>query len=308
MDKISLKAYGKINLALNVGKTRPDGFHDVAMILQSIDLYDEITIEKSDAFRVEVSFDPQILPKNEKPDQLRQGALSNEVPEDERNLAIKAAKLMAKKYGLCPVAIRLVKHIPVAAGLGGGSTDAAGVITGMNQLFALDLSEEEMCKVGEQIGSDVPFCIRGGCCLATGRGEILSPVESVHGLPLVLVKPEFGISTPWSYKSFSPKDNPEADLKKLILVMKEEGSIHSVAANMAPCMKNQLAKAALEAYPVLGEILEQLKEEGALFAMMTGSGPTLFGIFATQEDADKAAASMRAKLPISYCTLSTKTL
>ena len=308
MDKISVKAYGKINLSLNVGATRPDGYHDVAMILQSIDLYDEITITKSDVFRVEVSIDPQIAPKKETIVLAQHGALSNDVPEDERNLAMKAAKLMAEKYDLCPVAIRLSKHIPIAAGLGGGSTDAAGVIIGMNQLFALGLSKEEMCKVGEQIGSDVPFCVLGGCCLATGRGEILSPVESVHGLPLVLVKPEFGISTPWSYKAFSPVNNPEADLKKLISVMKEEGQVRDLADKMAPVMKNQLAKAALEAYPILGEILEKLKEEGALLTMMTGSGPTLFGIFESNEKAEKAAAALRAKLPISYCTLSTKTL
>ncbi|MCR4712680.1 MAG: 4-(cytidine 5'-diphospho)-2-C-methyl-D-erythritol kinase [Clostridia bacterium] len=305
MESITLKAYGKVNLALNVGKTRPDGYHDVAMILQSIDLYDEITVEKSDAFSLKIT--------------------SGDLPEDDRNLAMRAAKLMAKTYQLTPVAILLTKHIPIAAGLGGGSTDAAGVIKAMNELFGLGLTLEELCWVGEQIGSDVPFLIAGGCCLASGRGEILKPIPDVKGLPMVLVKPEFGILTPWSYKAFSPENNPRSDLEAFVRLLEEMSAAAGDGADptanapvtekrlekvrkMASLMKNQLAKAALEAYPVLGEILEKLEEQGALATMMTGSGPTLFGIFESEESADKAAEVLKKELPIHYCTLRTKSI
>ena len=319
MDSVLIKAFGKVNLALNVGDTRPDGFHEVAMILQSVDLYDEIELTKADTEKVKILVDPAI-----------QKSMGGEtLPVDEGNLAVKAMRLMQERFHLPKVQLRLVKHIPIAAGMAGGSTDAAGVLKGMNELFSLGLSTKDLCTLAAELGSDVPFCVQGGCCLAEGRGEILTPIQGLKEVPLVLIKPDFGISTPWSYRSFSPENNPQADITALVealaaaageeAIRKEAVVGHEDAAakeekakenliRAISLMQNQLAKAALEAHPVIETLLKDLLEEGALGAIMTGSGPTVFGIFDSMEQAKTAARSLQTKLPISYCTLTAKTV
>ena len=193
------RAYGKINLALNVGDTREDGFHDVTMIMQHVSIWDEITLDKRDDAEITLECNLPFLGANEK------------------NIAYRAGQLMQQTYGTGGFHIRLYKKIPIAAGMAGGSADAAAVIKGVNRLFDLGLGMDEMMKLGAQIGSDVPFCLLGGTCLATGRGEKLQRIMPMRETHVALVKPNFGISTPWSYAQFDKQENlKQADIPAMI--------------------------------------------------------------------------------------------
>lgn len=273
------KARAKINLTLEVGKAREDGYHEVSMLMQSLRLWDdvELFLGKEDENTVECN-----------------------IPffkADEKNIAFRALTMMQEKFGLDrPVHMRLYKKIPIAAGLAGGSTDAAAAIRGMNKLFHLGLSTEELMRIGGEIGSDVPFCILGGTCLATGRGEKVKPVIALPTTYVVLIKPDFSISTPWSYKKFDeegPQQRP--DLDRMLRVI-ASGNIKGMQAEMI----NMLEAPAAREYPVILELKERLCAEGADAAAMSGSGPTVFGIFKSEEKAKAAYLRIRSAAPYRY--------
>lgn len=279
------RAYGKINLALNVGDTREDGFHDVTMIMQHVSIWDEITLDMRDDASITLECNLPFLGANEK------------------NIAYRAGQLMQQTYGTGGFHIRLYKKIPIAAGMAGGSADAAAVIKGVNRLFDLGLNMEEMMKLGAQIGSDVPFCLLGGTCLATGRGEKLQRIMPMRETHVALVKPNFGISTPWSYAQFDKQENlKQADIPAMIQAI-GKGDLKEICSLMV----NQLEPAAVAEYPVIAEIEKDLLEMGAVGAMMTGSGPTVFGLFEKYETAREAVRRCKAKYPwkyqVTYCRI-----
>lgn len=262
------RAYAKVNLALNVGGMRADGYHEVTMILQQVDVWDEIDMYKRPRFEASMECNLPYLVK------------------DERNLAVKAVRLLQKTYGIGGVHLRIFKKIPVAAGMAGGSADAAAVLRGASRLYGLRLPEERLMKLAEQLGSDVPYCVIGGTCLAEGRGEKLTRIDPFPEALCILVKPNFGISTPWSYQQYHvTPDNPPADIDGMIEAMKASDLVRC-----ASMMRNQLEKTAVERYPVLARIEGMLTDLGALGVRMTGSGPTVFGIF---DDALKAQQALQ---------------
>lgn len=276
------KAYGKINLALNVGAVRDDGFHEVTMIMQHVSVWDEITLLRRNDQAITLECNLPFLGANEK------------------NIAYRTAMMMQERYGLGGFHIRLFKKIPIAAGMAGGSADAAAVIRAVNRLFGLGLSMDAMMQLGAELGSDIPFCLLGGTCLATGRGEKLKRISSMPETHLALVKPNFGISTPWSYAQLDARRSAQrAEQKADIPAMLQAislGDLQGVCSQMV----NQLEPAALEAYPVIGEIKKDLIALGAVGAMMTGSGPTVFGMFDQYETAREAVRKCKMRYPWRY--------
>jgi 4-diphosphocytidyl-2-C-methyl-D-erythritol kinase len=254
---ISLDAPAKINLSLDVLGKREDGYHTLQMIMQTVQLHDTISIHK-------IPYDVEI--KCEAP----------YVPNNSSNIAYKAATAMIDKYGLkTGVRIEINKNIPVAAGLAGGSTDAAAVLKGINSLFDLGLEQNDLMLLGKTIGADVPYCIMGGTALAEGIGEQLTVLPELGNIPVLLVKPRIGVSTAWVYKNLNlSKVNKRPDTEKLISALAAR-DIKTLAANMV----NVLESVTLERYPVIDKIKKELLKYGALGSMMSGSGPTVLGLF-----------------------------
>ena len=272
MDKIELKALGKINLGLDVLGKRPNGYHDVRMVMQTIYLYDQIIMEKKKESGIEISTNLLYLPVNE------------------NNLAYRAARLLMDEFDIhTGVKISLTKHIPVAAGMAGGSSNAAAVLYGMNRMYGLGLSMEELMERGVTLGADVPYCIMRGTVLAEGIGEILTPLPAMPKCQIVVAKPPVSVSTKMVYEKLDShriEDHPDID--GIIDGLKEED-----LKKVADCMGNVLEKVTVEAYPVIEKIKQCMKEGGALNAMMSGSGPTVFGIFEDRKQAKKAAARIK---------------
>ncbi len=263
---ISLKAHAKINLSLDVLSRRADGYHTLQMIMQTIQLHDTITIEKIPS-GVEILCEAPYVPNNSS------------------NIAYKAAEAMLLKYNIqAGVKIEVSKKIPVAAGLAGGSTDAAAVLKGMNTLFDLGIDQDELMQLGKTIGADVPYCIMGGTALAEGIGEVLTKLPAPGNIPLILVKPRIGVSTAWVYKSLDLKKVTERPDTKLLMTAIHAGDINTLVLNM----KNVLESVTCKRYSVIENIKKDLKRHGALGSMMSGSGPTVFGIFEDVEKADYA--------------------
>lgn len=272
MDKMELKALGKINLGLDVLGKRPNGYHDVRMVMQTIYLYDQIIMEKKKESGIEISTNLFYLPVNE------------------NNLAYRAARLLMDEFDIhTGVKISLTKHIPVAAGMAGGSSNAAAVLYGMNRMYGLGLSMEELMERGVTLGADVPYCIMRGTVLAEGIGEILTPLPAMPKCQIVVAKPPVSVSTKMVYEKLDShriEDHPDID--GIIDGLKEED-----LKKVADCMGNVLEKVTVEAYPVIEKIKQCMKEGGALNAMMSGSGPTVFGIFEDRKQAKKAAARIK---------------
>lgn len=275
-----IKAYAKINLSLDIVGKRKDGYHLLEMIMQTIDVYDEITVEKQ-----------------EKDIKIR--CNKTYVPTDERNLAYKAAKLFIEKYKInSGVDIFIKKNIPVCAGLAGGSTDGAGVLKLMNRLFEINASDEELMEIGLQLGADVPYCIKGGTCLCEGIGEKVTELPRFKDKIVVLVKPPFGVSTKTVYQEFNiekSKIHPNTD--KLIEAMAND-DLNFVAKNM----KNLLENVTLKKHKVLIGIKEEFRYQGAVGTMMSGSGPTIFALFEDMQKAQKSFEKMKQKYQDVYIT------
>lgn len=270
---MKIKAYAKINIALDVVGKRDDGYHLLRMIMQTVDLYDEIEIKKIDSG-------------------IKLNCNKVYVPTDHRNLAYKAASLFKETYDIKEgVSIDLVKNIPVSAGMAGGSTDAAGVLKLMNRLFNVNASDEELRKLGVKLGADVPYCINGGTALCEGIGEEITQLKPFKDKIVVIVKPPFGVSTKEVYKSFDLSkviNHPKVD--DLIKAMNND-DIHFVAHNM----KNLLENVVLRKHRVISSIKEKISNLDAIGTMMSGSGPTVFAFFDDMLKAQKCYDEMKKK-------------
>ncbi len=269
---ISLNAHAKINLSLDVLGRREDGYHTLQMIMQTIQLHDTISIHEIPA-GVEIKCEAPFVPNNSS------------------NIAYKAAEAMLNKFNInSGVRIEVNKNIPVAAGLAGGSTDAAAVLKGINSLFDLGIEQSELMELGKTIGADVPYCIMGGTALAEGIGEKLTPLAAAGNIPLVLVKPRIGVSTAWVYKNLNlSRVIQRPDTGRLISAL-ETGDIKTVAADM----RNVLESVTTEKYKVIELIKKDLLKLGALGSMMSGSGPTVFGIFENVQKAEFAFNKLKS--------------
>ncbi|MBM6738581.1 4-(cytidine 5'-diphospho)-2-C-methyl-D-erythritol kinase [Faecalicatena fissicatena] len=277
MDKLELKALGKINLGLDILGRRGNGYHDVRMVMQTVYLYDRVTLEKTREPGIEISTNLSYLPVNE------------------NNIAYKAAELLRGEFGIREgIRITLEKHIPVAAGMAGGSSNAAAVLFGMNRMFGLGLSEEGLKERGVTLGADVPYCIMRGTVLAEGIGEILTPLPPLPKCYVLIAKPPLSASTRTVYEKIDRegiKSHPDIDG---ILAGLQEGDLQQVAGSMG----NVLEQVMLEEHPVLQRIKDVMIGAGALNAMMSGSGPTVFGIFTSRGRARAAAARLKRQTPV----------
>lgn len=272
MYEMRLRALAKINLGLDVIRRREDGYHEVKMIMQTIRLYDRITIKKTKNQKIQVKTNLFYLPENE------------------NNLVYKAAKLLMDEFQIQQgVQIDLQKFIPVAAGMAGGSSDAAAVLYGMNRMFRLGLSTEELMQRGVKIGADVPYCIMRGTALAEGIGEELTELMPAPECKVLIAKPPISVSTKFVYENLRLDENTKHPDIDLLVQDIEKGSLKDMAAHMG----NVLESVTIPNYPVIAEIKEQMINDGALNAMMSGSGPTVFGLFEDKEKAEYAYHRMR---------------
>lgn len=271
MDSIELKAKAKINLSLDVLRRRPDGYHDIKMIMQSISIHDRVFLE--------------LIPRG-----IDIVCNCRWVPSNSENIAYKAADLLFKQYNIkSGIRIKIEKNIPVAAGLAGGSSDAAAVLKGVRALFNLDISETEIMSLGKCIGADVPFCLKGGTMLAEGIGEKLTGLAPLHKVDILLVKPKIGVSTAWVYKNLKVEEICERPDTDILISAIKENNISVVASNM----KNVLEAVTEKKHVIIREIKEKLVGLGALGSMMSGSGPTVFGIFPDKDTANKAFKAIK---------------
>lgn len=271
MDRYSTKAYAKINLGLDVLGRMPDGYHEVKMVMQTVGIYDELTFEKSDEGIV-ITTD------------------SGELPVNEDNLIYKAAKLLMQKYGInAGVKINLKKNIPIAAGMAGGSTDAASTLKGINELFQLGCTEDELKEIGVKIGADVPYCVMGGTALAEGIGEKLTALEKAPQCVLLVAKPEINVSTKYVYEKLDALDSYEhPDIDGMVRAI-SGGDLNGIVSRLG----NVLEAVTIPAHPVINDIKDVMLESGAMGSMMSGSGPTVFGIY--NDRADAVTASKKIK-------------
>lgn len=273
MDQIRLKAMAKINLGLDVFRRREDGYHEVRMIMQNVYLYDNIFMKKIGDDEIKVSTNLHFLPTNE------------------NNLVYKAAKLLKDEFDLkSGVFIELNKHIPVAAGMAGGSSDAAAVLYGMNKLFSLHLSEQELMKRGVKIGADVPYCIMRGTALSEGIGEILTALPPMPRCPILIAKPAISVSTKYVYENLHANElQRHPDIDGIVAAIKAE-DIHGVALRL----ENVLETVTEKEYPVITQLKDFMKAHGALNAIMSGSGPTVFGIYDQEKTAQAAYRELKS--------------
>ena len=272
-NDISLKALAKINLGLDVVRRREDGYHEVRMIMQTIQLYDRLDIKRTKEPGIQIHTNLSFLPVNE------------------NNLIYKAAKLLMDEFSITDgVSVKLDKRIPVAAGMAGGSTDAAAMLIGVNRLFSLGLTKRQLMERGVQIGADVPYCIMRCTALAEGIGEALSPLPPMVKCPVLIAKPSISVSTKFVYQNLKLDDTTiHPDIDRLIDDIKAK-NLHDIAAHMG----NVLETVTIPNYPVIDEIKKHMLSNGAVGAMMSGSGPTVFGLFDDEDTAKKAYKAMRS--------------
>ena len=267
-----LRAFAKINLGLDILRKREDGYHEVRMIMQTIQMYDVLEMKKVKKPGISLSVNYPYI------------------PSDERNLVYKAAKLLMDEFQVKEgVDIRLEKFIPVAAGMAGGSSDAAAAMVGMNHLFKLGLSEKDLMDRAVNIGADVPYCIMRGTALAEGIGEKLTRIAQVPDCYVLIGKPGIGVSTKTAYESLQlDKIQSHPDIDGMIRDI-ENGNLLAMTDKMGNVFESEI----IGKYPVIGEIKDLMEANGALKAMMSGSGPTVFGIFDDREKMEAAAAVLR---------------
>ncbi len=273
MEQITEKCYAKINLGLDVTGIREDGYHLVRMIMQTIGLNDVITLKKTKERQVSM-----------------EGSRAD-LPCDDSNLCVKAAKLIQNEYPQAGgVHIILEKNIPVAAGMAGGSTDCAGVLRGMNRLYELGLSDEQLMKLGVQLGADVPYCIKGGTMLSEGIGEVLSTLPDVMNCSVLIAKPKRGASTKEIYQALDALENPKhPDIDSLINALKTQ-DYQMLCTNLG----NILEGVTMPLIPEIGQIKELMTESGCDGVLMSGSGPTVFGLFLDEEKLKNCRNSIAA--------------
>ena len=276
MDKMQLKALAKINLGLDVLRKREDGYHDVRMIMQTVRIFDRLALVKQDKEEIRVRTNLYYLPANE------------------NNLVYKAANLLFEEFDIPGgLSIDLKKYIPVAAGMAGGSSDAAAVLYGLNRMYGLGLSQEQLMERGVKIGADVPYCIMRGTALAEGIGERLTSLPPMPPCNILVAKPGISVSTKYVYENLHANDlRPEQhpDIDGILDALKKQD-----LRGMAEALRdgNVLETVTASAYPVIGKLKETMGENGAAVALMSGSGPTVFGIYEDRMQARRAMAAIR---------------
>ena len=278
MTTITLPAYAKLNLTLDILGKRADGYHDLAMVMQSITLRDDVTVTLTGA--------PGIV--------CRCGTL----PSDDSNLAVKAAKAFFAETGIAPcgLAIDIAKRIPMQAGMAGGSTDAAAVLHALRELLAPEMPTQQLETIGETVGSDVPYCVRGGTALAKGRGEKLTTLKAAPRFHVVVCKPDFSLSTPALFKRSDAAEISDRPDTEGMLAAIEEGDVLGVSARVFNVFEAVLDADECEVFT----IKEQLLSLGAAAAAMTGSGPTVFGLFTDESNAKSAYDVLKADYAQTY--------
>ena len=277
MNTVTEKAYAKLNISLDVSKAREDGYHDMVMVMQTVSLCDElsITLDQTGIVRAEADL--------------------RYIPRDDRNLAVKAAKLYFAKTGRegTGAVIRMKKRIPVGAGMAGGSSDAAAVIRALSRTFGQELKKDEMMALAEQTGSDVAFCVLGGTALAEGRGEILTPLRDMPDCTIVICKPDYSISTPELFRAIDREKLRVHPDTAGILEAIREGNLAQICRRM----HNVFEDVPDRRMKIIGGIKTRLINKGAEGAVMTGTGSAVFGIFTDENTAKKACSAMAKEVP-----------
>lgn len=278
MKKVEEKAYAKINLVLNIGDLRPDGYHDIQTIMQSLELHDDVTVEQTGGTGITVT------------------ASVDTIPTDESNLAVKAVKAFAAKTGVPAdgLSIHIEKRIPVAAGLGGGSSDAAATLRALNVLYETNLSVDALAEIGIEVGSDVPFCVHGGCAYVEGKGDMVVPTTPLPQCIIVIGKPDLAISTEKMYQRFDQAELPQrADHTPEIMLGLRWENLKAVAESVGNAFEQVLMKNERNTVDMMKEVMNQF---GTLGTAMTGSGPAVFGIFDNELYARVASETLRQRL------------
>ena len=271
---LDLKAYGKINLGLDVVRRREDGYHEVRMIMQTVRVYDAIELNRTEEEGIRLSTNLYYLPDNE------------------NNLGYRAAKLLMDEFGIRDgVEIKMKKFIPVAAGMAGGSSDAAAVLFGINKMFGLGLSEKELMERGVRLGADVPYCIMRGTALSEGIGEILTPLPPMPQCRVLIAKPAVSVSTKHVYESLNLSSlgaevHPDIDAMRAAIENKDLSGVVSQLGNV-------LETVTIPENPVIQTLKDKMMEMGADGSLMSGSGPTVFGLFTNQTAAQAAYEELR---------------
>ena len=273
MDSIRLKARAKINLGLDVLGKREDGYHEVRMVMQTIGIYDRLILTKIPEEEIRITSNLAFLPVNE------------------NNLIYKAIKLLKDEYHFSGgVSVDLNKFIPVAAGMAGGSSDAAAVLYGMNRIHGLGLTKKELMERGVKIGADVPYCLMRGTALAEGIGEELTELPQMMRCPVLIAKPPISVSTKYVYEHLDAIEDPvHPDIDAMIADI-TAGDLHALGSHMG----NILEDVTIQKYPVIAQIKELMRQNGAVVSMMSGSGPTVFGFFDDEETLQRAKRAVEA--------------
>ena len=265
-ERVIARSFAKINLTLDILGKRNNGYHDIETIMQTVNLFDLIIVDKA-------------------PKGIKLSTNISGLPTNEKNIACKAAKMFFDNAHInSGVKMLIHKNIPVGAGMAGGSSNGAAVLVAMNRLFGNPLSEERLLELGARLGADVPFCIKCGTAVATGIGEKLNCIENNPGMPIVVIKPKQGISTSEMYKIIDSAEIPDRPDTEGMLKALEEHDFKKIADKLG----NVMEAPAIKKCPIIGEIKENLIKVGALGSLMTGSGSAVFGIFETKESADRA--------------------
>jgi len=274
------RAYAKINLGLDVLGRLPNGYHEVKMVMQAVDIWDELTFEKLEETEEPGKF--SILLTSD----------SGELPMGEDNLICRAVRLMQETYGFTEgVKIHLCKNIPIAAGMAGGSTDAAAALRGVNELFGLGASDEKLMELGVRIGADVPYCVLGGTALAEGIGEKLTKLSDAPQCTLLVVKPDLNVSTKEVYTELDAMEDYEhPDIDGMVAAIRRQD-----ADGVISRLGNVLEPVTVKKCPAIADIRNTMRQMGALGSLMSGSGPTVFGIFADEASAAKAQRVLDAE-------------
>lgn len=272
MKKILIEAMGKVNLGLDVLRRREDGYHEVRMVMQTVDLCDDLLFERTKKPGIEIETD-------------REG-----IPVDGRNLVYKAADLLMKRFEVTDgLRVKLRKRIPIAAGMAGGSTDAAAAFVAVNELFELGLGKRELMELAVQVGADVPYCILGGTALAEGIGERLTGLPDAPECTLLIARPDIAVSTKFVYENLHlDTQERHPDIDGMLKAVYEQ-DLDAMAARLG----NVLESVTVREYPVIEKLKHWMKENGAVNALMSGSGPTVFGIYREKREAQKACALLR---------------
>lgn len=286
LSEVTVKCYAKINLTLDILDKRPDGYHNLRSVMQSISLADILLIRRTDGNEIEVTSD------------------SADIPSGRDNTVYKAAELFRSAVGVKDgIFIAIEKHIPHQAGMGGGSSDTAGALLGLNLIFGSPLSKDDLIMIAAKIGSDVPYFIIGGTAMVSGKGEIVERLPDVPRLDLAVVKPEIGVPTAWAYQRLAEMDRLKSSEATEVIV---EAIYNRDRKSVIESLSNDFDDIVAAEFPVIAEIRERLTTLGAEKSMLSGSGAAVFGIFEEKEDAKEACKAMEADYPFTAAVTTTR--